>query len=203
MINIIRILIALICLAITVSAAQAKEINQNATASVSNSVKNKLDIKEKIFKIIKLVQPKFSNSLVERITKAILASSAKYKVDPMVVLSTAYVESEFDMHSKPCIGIMQLVRVSVRFFDPQRKMNPYVLEHNIDLGTKEISYHLKKTSRRDKSPSHASISRALQRYNGSRSKISYAIKVMLVKSRFEKYSIDSLKQKLKSGPLWR
>ena len=202
MINIIRILIALVCMTITVSAAKAKEINQNATASVSNSVKNKLDIKEKIFKIIKLVQPKFSNSLVERITKAILASSEKYKVDPMVVLSTAYVESEFDMHSKPCIGIMQLVRVSVRFFDPQRKMNPYVLEHNIDLGTKEISYHMKRSTQRGKTPSHASINRALQRYNGSRLKVSYAIKVLRVKGRFEKYSIDGLKQKLKKGPLW-
>ncbi len=203
MINIIRILIAVFCLLLTISVVQAQEINQNAKASVSNSVKDKLDKKHKIITFIKLVQPKYSTALANRITEALFKSSVKYNVDPMVVVATAYVESEFSMHAKPCIGIMQLVTPSIRFFDPKKTMNPYVLEHNIDLGVKEISYHLKRTTRRGSSPDHSSMSRALQRYNGSKYKISYAIKVLLVKNRLIKYSIDSLKKKLKTSPLWR
>jgi hypothetical protein len=203
MINIIRILIAATCCLLTMASVNAQEINQNAKASVSNSVKDKLDKKHKIIAFIKLVQPKYSTALANRITESIFKSSYKYNVDPVVVVSTAYVESEFSMHAKPCIGIMQLVRPSIRFFDPKKTMNPYVLEHNIDLGVKEISYHLKRTTRRGINPDHSSTSRALQRYNGSRYKISYAIKVLLVKNRLNLYSIDSLKKKLKQSPLWR
>jgi|APGre2960657404_1045060.scaffolds.fasta_scaffold72664_3 hypothetical protein len=202
MINIIRILIAIALLSLTANAF-AREINQNAKASVSNSVKDKLDKKNKIIAFIKLVQPKYSTSYAARIAEAIFKSSVKYGVDPMLVVSTAYVESEFSMHSKPCIGIMQLVKSSIRFFDQKKTLNPYKLEDNIDLGTKEISYHLKRTTRRGNIPDHSSTSRALQRYNGSGSKISYAIKVLLVKNRLMKYSIDSLKKKLKLSPLWR
>ena len=202
MINIIRILIALALLSITTSAF-AKEINQIAKTSVSNSVKDKLDKKNKIIAFIKLVQPRYSTTYATRIADAIFKSSEKYHVDPMLVVSTAYVESEFSMHSKPCIGIMQLVKSSVRFFDPKKSLNPYDVEDNIELGVKEISYHLKRTTRRGITPDHSSTSRALQRYNGSRIKVSYAIKVLLVKNRLIKYSIDSLKKKLKISPLWR
>ena len=144
MINILRILIGFVCMLLTVCSVKAQEINQNAKASVSNSVKNKLDKKLKIFKFIKLVQPKFTNTYVSRIVNAIFKYGEKYEVDPYVIASTAYVESEFSMKSKPCIGIMQLLRSTSKFFDPSKQYNPYELEGNIAIGTLELRHHLNK-----------------------------------------------------------
>ena len=112
MINIIRILIGFVCMLITVCSVKAQEINQNAKASVSNSVKNKLDKKLKIFKFIKLVQPKYSDSYIQKIVDAIFKYGNKYKVEPYVIVSTAYVESEFSMKSGPCIGDRKSTRLN-------------------------------------------------------------------------------------------
>lgn len=60
-----------------------------------------------------------------------------------MIASTAYVESEFKMTSRPCIGMMQLVRPSIRYYDPKRVYNPYTVDGNIAIGTKELSRHLK------------------------------------------------------------
>mgnify|MGYP000615912876 CR=1 FL=1 len=94
-----------------------KPSHQDAIISVSKS-KDKLDKKEKISKFIKLVQPRYSQSYIKKITAAIMKYAAVFKVDPYVIASTAYVESEFKMTSRPCIGMMQLVRPSIRYYDP-------------------------------------------------------------------------------------
>jgi soluble lytic murein transglycosylase-like protein len=133
MINIIRILMAVFCLLFTISVVQAQKINQNAKVFVSKSVKDNLDKKLKISKFIKLVQPKYSDSYISKIVNSIFKYSEKYKVNPYMIASTAYVESEFSMQSKPCIGIMQLIRSSAKYYNPNIQYNPYTLDGNIAI----------------------------------------------------------------------
>ena len=203
MINIIRILMAVFCLLLTISVVHAQKINQNAKVFVSKSVKDKLDKKLKISKFIKLVQPKYSDSHISKIVNSIFKYSEKYKVNPYMIASTAYVESEFSMQSKPCIGIMQLIRSSAKYYNPNRQYNPYTLDGNIAIGTVELSHHLKKYNSRGDLPGRSAVKRAYERYNGSVNKYSYANKALLVQIRLENLSIDSLKAKLKKGPIWR
>ena len=207
MINIIRILIALICLTITVSAAKAKEINQNAKASVSNSVKNKLDKKLKIFKFIKLVQPKYSDSYIQKIVDAIFKYGTKYKVEPYVIASTAYVESEFSMKSRPCIGIMQVYKPSLGWLNPKKEYDPYTIDGNIALGVKELSLSLPNNINRGNVIDRSSANeRGLKimwgKYNGSGSRGYYSTKTLNVMRKIIVYDLDKLKQLLKKGPLW-
>lgn len=178
-----------------------KPYHQDAKISVSNS-KDKLDKKEKISKFIKLVQPRYSQTYIQKIVDAIMKYSAKFKVDPYVIASTAYVESEFKMTSRPCIGIMQLVRPSIRYYDPKRVYDPYTIDGNIAIGTIELSKHLQRYSRGNL-PNRTAYRNMYRSYNGSYLKNRYSIKTMLVQNRLENLSIDALKSKLKKGPIWK
>jgi len=178
-----------------------KPYHQDAKFSVSTS-KDKLDKKEKISKFIKLVQPRYSQSYIKKITNAIIKYAAIFKVDPYVIASTAYVESEFKMTSKPCIGMMQLVRPSIRYYDPKRVHNPFTIDGNIAIGTKELSVHLRKYSRKGL-PSRTAYRYMYRSYNGSYLKNKYSIKTMLVQTRLEHLSVNTLKSKLKKGPIWK
>ena len=178
-----------------------KPYHQDAKISVSNS-KDKLDKKEKISKFIKLVQPRYSQSYIKKITDAIMKYAAIFKVDPYVIASTAYVESEFKMTSRPCIGMMQLVTSSIRYYDPNRVYNPHTIDGNIAIGTKELSVHLRKYSRRGL-PSRTAYRNMYRSYNGSYMKNKYSVKTLLVQTRLEHLSIGALKSKLKKGPIWK
>ena len=178
-----------------------KPYHQDAKVSVSTS-KDKLDKKEKISKFIKLVQPRYSQTYIQKIVDAIMKYSAKFKVDPYVIASTAYVESEFKMTSRPCIGIMQLVTSSIRYYDPKRVYNPRTIDGNIAIGTIELSKHLQRYSRGNL-PNRTAYRNMYRSYNGSYLKNRYSIKTMLVQNRLENLSIDALKSKLKKGPIWK
>ena len=179
----------------------SKPTHQDAIISVSKS-KDKLDKKEKISKFIKLVQPRYSQSYIKKITDAIMKYAAVFKVDPYVIASTAYVESEFKMTSRPCIGMMQLVTPSIRYYDPKRVYNPRTVDGNIAIGTKELSVHLRKYSRKGL-PSRTAYRNMYRSYNGSYMKNRYSVKTLLVQTRLEHLSVDALKSKLKKGPIWK
>jgi hypothetical protein len=197
-----QVIVSIILLLINIGVIHSPKPNhQDAKISVSNS-KDKLDKKEKISKFIKLVQPRYSQSYIKKITDAIMKYAAVFKVDPYVIVSTAYVESEFKMTSRPCIGMMQLVRPSIRYYDPKRVYNPYTIDGNIAIGTKELSVHLRKHSR-SKLPDRTAYRNMYRSYNGSYMKNRYSIKTLLVQTRLEHLSIDALKAKLKKGPIWR
>ena len=178
-----------------------KPYHQDAKISVSNS-KDKLDKKEKISKFIKLVQPRYSQTYIQKIVDAIMKYSAKFKVDPYVIASTAYVESEFKMTSRPCIGIMQLVKSSIRYYDPKRVYDPYTIDGNIAIGTIELSKHLQRYSRGNL-PNRTAYRNMYRSYNGSYLKNRYSIKTMLVQNRLEDLSIETIKAKLRKGPIWK
>ena len=178
------------------------KINQNAKASVSNSVMDKLDKNQKIFKFIKIVQPKFTDKQVTEIRDAIIKYSDKYKIDPFLTTSVAYVESEFNMKSRPCIGIMQLVKSSIRFYDPNKNYNPYSINGNIAIGCVEISKHFQTYRSSGLLPSRATTRSVLLRYNGSKYKYSYSIKVLRVKNRLCTWDLNKIKSFTKRKSLW-
>jgi soluble lytic murein transglycosylase-like protein len=208
MINILRILIAFICMLLTVSAVKAKEINQNAKASVSKSVKNKLDKKEKIFKFIKLVQPKYSAFYIKKIVDAIFKYGTKYKIDPYIIATTAYVESEFNMRSGPCIGIMQVYKPTLKWLNPKKEYNPYTIDGNIALGTKELSLNMPKSLRRGKLANRASndpnaLALMWGKYNGAGSKSKYVDRCFYALRKLALKNIKELKVILEHGQLWQ
>ena len=193
---------------LTVSSVKAKEINQDAKASVSNSAKDKLDKKVKIFKFIKLVQPKYTDSYVQKIVDAIFKYGKKYNVEPYIIASTAYVESEFSMRSRPCIGIMQLLRSSMRWLNPKKEYDPYTIDGNIALGTKELSMHIHRNVDRgnliDRSSNNDRTLRYMWgRYNGAGSKSYYSSKTLKVMRTLVSKDLDEIKNRLKKGPIWR
>ena len=192
--------IVLMFISIGIVRSPPKPIHQDAKISVSS--KDKLDKKEKISKFIKLVQPRYSQTYIKKITAAIMKYAAVFKVDPYVIASTAYVESEFKMTSRPCIGMMQLVTPSIRYYDPKRVYNPRTIDGNIAIGTKELSVHLRKYSRKGL-PSRIAYRNMYRSYNGSYMKNRYSIKTLLVQTRLEHLSVDALKSKLKKGPIWK
>lgn len=202
MINILYTILIVFMTSIKIDFKQDIKINQNAKASVSNSVQDKLDKREKILKFIKLVQPKFTNEKVIEINDAIFKYSNQFEIDPFLVASVAYCESEFNMRSKPCIGIMQLVRSSIRFYDPKKEYNPYSIDGNIAIGCLEISKHFQKYTKYSSLPSRSTTRNVLLRYNGSKYKYTYAIKVLRVKNRLCIWDINKIRDKLKKNSLW-
>ena len=125
----------------------AKPSQKSLTLEVKVN-KGELAKRNKIKGFIKLVNPKYSESYIAKIVEAMFIYGKKYKVDPYIIASTAYVESEFSMKSKPCIGMMQVLKSTARYIDPKRQYNPYTVYGNIALGTKELSMHLRHTVRR-------------------------------------------------------
>ena len=169
--------------------------------------KGELAKRNKIKGFIKLVKPKYSESYIAKIVEAMFLYGKKYKVDPYIIASTAYVESEFSMNSKPCIGMMQVLRSTAKYIDPKREYNPYTVYGNIALGTKELSMHLRKTVRRGSTMDRASGStRSLKymwgKYNGAGTNSRYSGKVLKVLRTLCTNDLTHLKGKLRQGPIW-
>ena len=188
--------------------AFAREINQNAKASVSNSVKDKLDKKNKIIAFIKLVQPKYSTIYIKKIVDAIFKYSVKYKIDPYIITTTAYVESEFDMKSGPCIGIMQVYSPSLSWLDPKNIYLEDTIDNNILLGTKELSLHFPKNIRRGNLVNRSSndpnaLAIMWGKYNGAGSKSEYVDRCFNVLRKLALKNIKELKLHLEHKQLWQ
>ena len=179
------------------------KVNQNAKASVSNSVQDKLDKRKKIFKFIKLVQPSFSVKKCDNLTNSIMKYAEKYNLDPLIICTTAYIESEFKSTSKPCIGIMQVLRSTYYSQFKKTGYNPYNSDHNIAIGTLELKSHLDKYVKRGEMPDRTSYSRMWGRYNGAGKNSYYVRKALLVWKRLEKLNIEQIEILLKKSPLWK
>ncbi len=184
----------------------AKPSQKSLTLEVKVN-KGELAKRNKIKGFIKLVKPKYSESYIAKIVEAMFIYGKKYKVDPYIIASTAYVESEFSMKSKPCIGMMQVLKSTARYIDPKRQYNPYTVYGNIALGTKELSAHLRHTVRRGSTMARASgSSRNLRymwgKYNGAGTQSRYSSKVLKVLQTICMNDLSHLKAKLKHGPIW-
>lgn len=180
-----------------------KHNQKELTLEVTKKQKDDLAKRNKITGFIKMVKPKYSDSYIAKIVDAIMLSGKKYNVDPYVIASTAYVESEFSMSAKSCIGIMQLLKSTAKYFDPKKEYDPYTIMGNIAIGTKELKYHLNRMPSRNSLPSRETYRNMYRKYNGSYLKNTYARKALLVQYRLERLSLSEIKKKLKVAPLWR
>ena len=83
------------------SAKKTTKPNQKSLTLEVKVDRGELAKRNKIKGFIKLVKPKYSESYIAKIVDAIFKYSKKYKVNPYIIASTAYVESEFSMKSRP------------------------------------------------------------------------------------------------------
>ena len=161
--------------------------------------------RKKIAELIKMVQPRKGQSYADQLADTIVKEAKSYKLDPMVVATTAYIESEFNMVSKPCIGIMQVERRTYRASYAKSGLNPYNLKDNVRLGAWELADKAKSVSRsRVALASRGTLSRMWGRYNGAGPNSSYVRKAFNTYNQLKKKNPDDWKKHLKSkGPLWK
>ena len=124
--------------------------------------------RKKIAELIKMVQPRKGQSYADQLADTIVKEAKRYKLDPLVVATTAYIESEFNMVSQPCIGIMQVERRTYRASYAKSGLNPYNLKDNVRLGAWELADKAKSVNRsRVALASRGTLSRMWGRYNGA------------------------------------
>jgi len=192
----------------TLQTAKQPVTNQKKITQEVKVGKGELAKRNKIKGFIKLVKPKYSDSYIAKIVDAIFRYGKKYNVEPYVIVSTAYVESEFSMSSRPCIGIMQILKSTLRYLNPKNQYNPYTIDGNIALGAKELSQHLhgdvNRGSTLDRS---ASTNRRLRymwgRYNGAGTSSKYSYKTLKVIHTLAFSDLHAIQSKLRKGPIWR
>jgi hypothetical protein len=183
---------------------------QNATKVAESASKNKTadsGAKKKIAGLIKMVQPRKGQAYADRVAGSIVKEANRYGLDPYVVASTAYIESEFSMASRPCIGIMQVERRTFNAYYAKSGLNPRNVEDNIRLGAWELADKAKmsnKAKSRIALASRGGLSRMWGRYNGAGSRSGYVRRAHLTYSRLKSKSIEELQEHLKKrGPLWK
>lgn len=203
MINLIIKCLVPLMLFTTTSLGYTKQINQVAKASVVKKANDvKLENRKKVEQFIHLVQPKYSQSHIKRITDAIFKYSEKYHLDPYILVTTAYMESEFNSKSRPCIGIMQVLYSTYRTDYKHSGYNPYTIEGNIALGALELRDHLNKVVDIDRSKvldRHRAF--MFGRYNGSGSRSRYSSRALRTLNRLKTESILKLKSRLIKGKI--
>jgi soluble lytic murein transglycosylase-like protein len=202
MVNIISMSIIGLCLILnTLNPNIDSKINQTAKASVNKKAQDVwLENKLKVQQFIKLVQPKYSVSYIKKITELIFKYAEKYRLDPYILVTTAYLESDFNMKSQPCIGMMQILYSTYKSDYYKTGYNPYTLEGNIALGALELSDHLYSQKVVDRSKvldRHRAF--MFGRYNGSGRNSRYTKKAMTTLSRIKTESISKLKDRMKKG----
>ena len=162
-------------------------------------------VEKKIAGLIKLVQPRKGQSYADHVAKVICQEAKRYNLDPYIVATTAYIESEFSMVSRPCIGIMQVERRTYRASYAKSGLKPSDLEDNIRLGAWELADKAKnRSTSRIALASRGDLSRMWGRYNGAGPRSSYVRKAHLVYNRIKSGNPDKWKTHLKArGPLWK
>lgn len=181
---------------------QAKPVLSKTTAT-SKGVDS--GVKKKIAGLIKMVQPRKGSSYADHVADIIIKEAKRYNLDPYVVATTAYIESEFSMKSRPCMGIMQIERRTYRSDLAKSGLNPMDLEDNIRLGAWELALKAKnRSSSRIALASRGGLSRMWGRYNGAGSRSSYVRRAHLVYARIKNGNSETWKSHInKRGPLWK
>jgi len=190
-----------------------KNTHEKKQVSVKKPIKLKSKVadsgvKKKIAGLIKLVQPRKGQVYADHVADIIVKEARRYKLDPYVVATTAYIESEFSMVSKPCIGIMQVERRTYRAQYAKSGLKPYDLEDNIRLGAWELADKAKMSSRNKNVQvalaSRGGLSRMWGRYNGAGSRSSYVKRAHTTYSRIKNKDLSEIQVHLKErGPLWK
>ena len=182
----------------------------NAKKVVKPTVKKPADdsgVKQKIAGLIKMVQPRKGQAYADHVAEVIVKEAKRYKLDPYIVASTGYIESEFSMVSKPCMGIMQVERKTFNWKYRKSGLNPMDLEDNIRLGAWELADKAKMSNRaksRIALASRGGLSRMWGRYNGAGPNSGYVRRAHLTYARIKSKSLSDIQKHLKTrGPLWK
>lgn len=126
----------LLCVAIALSITGqsfAQSTKTTSTKPASKTVSIADQTQNNIAEYILSVQPRKGKTYAQHLAKTICAASEKYGVSPYIVAATAKVESDFVMHLRPCIGIMQVSKNEARNAK-KIGLNAYDLEDNIYVG---------------------------------------------------------------------
>ena len=116
---------------------------------------------------------KYAHTLAIQIEKC----AKEEKLSPYLVAAVASVESDYQMESKPCCGIMQISLPAYRNYYIRTGLNPHKFNDNIKLGSMELHsyfYHKKVLSK----GINYKLRFTLGRYNGCGSKGRYVDKVL-------------------------
>jgi hypothetical protein len=189
--------------------------------------------KERISQLIYAVRCKAGRKYADRVAGAIVTSARRNGLPPMMVAATAYIESEFSMTSKPCVGIMQVLLSTARSIFGKSGLDPYDLEDNIELGSRELALYYWKyirshfgsrvtlasrgTSEKARDTHSASTRPVLTkeqqmlvmrytwgRYNGSGMNGGYQRRAIKVLKRLTELTPTEWKKHINSkGPLWK
>ena len=164
-------------------------------------------VKQKIAGLIKMVQPRKGQAYADHVAEVIIKEAKRYKLDPYIVASTGYIESEFSMVSKPCMGIMQVERKTFNRKYRKSGLKPMDLEDNIRLGAWELADKAKMSNRaksRIALASRGGLSRMWGRYNGAGPNSGYVRRAHLTYARIKSKSLSDIQKHLKTrGPLWK
>lgn len=162
-------------------------------------------VKKKIAGLIKLVQPRKGQAYADHVAETIVKEAKRYNLDPFVVATTAYIESEFSMSSKPCMGIMQIERRTFRDHYASSGLKPMKLEDNIRLGAWELADKAKMSKKTQVAlASRGGLSRMWGRYNGAGPRSSYVRRAHTTLNRIKNGNPEVWEKHLKArGPLWK
>lgn len=156
--------------------------------------------RKKIESFILTVKPG-SPKFAQRLSKYIVASAKQNKINPYIVATTGYVESEFKMVPSPCVGIMQINSKSNK-----DGLNPYKVRDNIEIGSRKLSYHYYNNRALASRGGNYRLRYMWGRYNGcgTNSSNSYIQKVIRVHSRLQSETPPQWKTRLeKQHTLWK
>jgi len=186
------------------------QASNNAKMVVNNTSKKPADdsgVKQKIAGLIKMVQPRKGQAYADRVAGAMIKEAKRFNLDPYIVASTGYIESEFSMASKPCMGIMQVERRTFKSEYAHSGLDPMDLEDNIRLGAWELADKAKMSNRaqsRIALASRGGLSRMWGRYNGAGPRSGYVRRAHLTYTRIKNKSLSEIQEHLKKrGPLWK
>ena len=109
------------------------------------------------------------------------ANNEKFPVEPVAV--TALIESDFDMSSGPCVGVMQINPATYEENHRGSGLNPRKLQDNVRLGTRELRMHymhFAELPSRHMTTDRARLSYMWGRYNGCGIHGSYVRKALRI-----------------------
>jgi soluble lytic murein transglycosylase-like protein len=121
-------------------------------------------------------QPNKGVEYADHVARAICHSAKKHHIPAEYVATTCYIESTFDMHSHPALGIMQITRGTYRAVYKDQGLNWRNIDDNIEMGTDYLARGYARC---------ASARGMWCYYNGSTSRGGYVRKAIGVLHRFK------------------
>lgn len=214
MLRIFTVAMVAACAVMPSAWASRRQIQKTPASFVVLAVARAEDrqVTQKLTSLVRAAQPRKGAAYAAQVATSIVKASRIYRIDPYLIAATGYCESEFNMASRPYIGIMQVSRSLARYYARLGyRYDIRTLDGNIRLGAHVLARH-SRPSRLDRAslPSRGAASirsrfpYAVGRYNGSGSSSSYTSRVMRVYATLRNGTPASWQRKIRGGGmLWR